>query len=416
MRILWFTNNRVNLEKGLTRGGWMQRLERQLAQEEQIKLTVVTRYNGATLRRATVGGSTYYLVPDCRSRFRKRLDILLNREPIHVWQAQYLKIMDAVRPNIIHVFGTEMDYGLVAGLTDVPVVIHIQGILQPIQYHLIRIPISWGAALLSQRPLDYVKGSTLGNSKKVWQRRVATEQRIYKMARYFMGRTEWDRNLTRLMAPQAQYFHCDEMLRQEFLDAAWQGNPSESIALVSLISTPLYKGHELLISTCQALRSAGVKHFTWHVIGLSAGTTCYRIFYQPHLKTLGCHLRLHGELPPGAILDILRNADVYVHPSHIENSSNSICEAQAIGMPVIALHTGGNASLIEHGVDGLLVADNDPYTLAATILRVKAEPSVFREMGQRAQQRAKVRHDPERIVQQLKSIYREILAQHGQAA
>jgi len=412
VKILWFTNNTVNLDKGLTRGGWMQRLEQQLGLDESIQLTIVSRYNGDTIRTVAAEHSTYYLVPDRRSRWRKRLDNLLNREPLAEWQQQYATVIAAVQPDIIQVFGTEMDYGLVAGLTDIPVVIHIQGILQPIQYHLNRIPIPWRTALFAQRPLDYVKGATLGNSKKVWQRRVATEQCIYKMARYFMGRTEWDRSLTRLLAPQAQYFHCDEMLRQEFLESEWLNQNNDRLHLVSTLSNPIYKGHDTLIATCRVLKKYSSTEFIWHVIGLDKTGQSYRVFYKPYMDYLGEVIRFHGELGPAALIEVLQQADIYIHPSHIENSCNSLCEAMALGMPVIALHTGGNSSVINQGVDGLLVADNDPYVLAEAILNMAADSHQARIMAANARRKAIERHNPVTLADQLKAIYRAIIHHH----
>ena len=412
MKILWFTNNTVNLGKELTRGGWMQSLAHHLALDENLQLYIATRYSGKAIRRITEQKTTYFLVPDQRNLLQKRIDIVLNREPINELIQQYLTVIDEIKPDMIHVFGTEMEYGLVSGLTDIPVIIHIQGILQPCYYHLTRIKLPFLKTLYSQRLIDILKGSTIWNGLRIFKRRVGIERKIYKTARYFMGRTDWDQQLTHLLSPNARYFHCDEMLRQSFLEADWTGHATEALRVVSIISSPLYKGHDTLVATCQVLKETGVKNFTWHVIGLDATTPSYRIFYKPYMKLLTGHIQLHGELKAEEIIEILQTADVYVHPSHIENSSNSICEAMALGMPVIALHTGGNASLIQHGVDGLLVADHDPYVLAATIQQVVSNPEQSRKMASNAKARAAIRHNPERIIANLKEIYQGVIELH----
>lgn len=414
MKILWFTNNSVNLNKELTRGGWMQSLAHHLTLDESLQLYIATRYSGKQLRKITEQNTTYFLVPDRRNLLQKRIDIIFNREPIADLVQRYLAVIDEIKPDIIHIFGTEMEYGLVIGLTDIPVVIHIQGVLQPYYYHLTRIKLPFLKTFYSQRIIHILKGSTIQNGLRIFKRRVGIEKKIYAIARYFMGRTAWDQQLTHLLSPNAHYFHCDEMLRQDFLEAGWLGGHSnETLNVVSIISNALYKGHETLVATCRILKETGVRNLTWHVIGLDAATPSYRIFYKPHMNFLAGHIQLHGELTAEAIIKILQHADVYVHPSHIENSSNSICEAMALGMPVIALHTGGNASLIDHGVDGLLVADHDPYTLAATIQQVVSNPEQSQKMASYAKKRAMTRHHPDQIIADLKTIYQKVIELHA---
>lgn len=135
MKVLWFTNNTVNLSKDKLTGGWMQSLAFQICKDDRIQLNIATRYNGKDIRIIKDQQTTYFLVPDKRNLFQKRIDILLNREPIEYYLGEYLKVIGHVEPDIIHVFGTEMDYGLICEITEIPVVIHIQGILHPYFYH-----------------------------------------------------------------------------------------------------------------------------------------------------------------------------------------------------------------------------------------------------------------------------------------
>lgn len=132
-----------------------------------------------------------------------------------------------------------------------------------------------------------------------------------------------------MFAPNASYFHGDEILRQDFYNAQWKGNSGETKVIVSTISNPLYKGHETVIATCWVLKKLGVK-FIWHIIGVNAEAVSYRLFYKSNMKQLAGNIQLPGELKPKEMISILQSANVYVHPSHIENSSNSICEAMTL--------------------------------------------------------------------------------------
>jgi len=73
---------------------------------------------------------------------------------------------------------------------------------------------------------------------------------------------------------------------------------------------------------------------------------------------------------PGARDDVpewLRTLDLFVLPSQAEGISNTILEAMACGLPVVATAVGGNAELVMDGATGRLVPANDPQALAAAL-------------------------------------------------
>ena len=100
---------------------------------------------------------------------------------------------------------------------------------------------------------------------------------------------------------------------------------------------------------------------------------------------------------------------VYVHPSYIDNSPNSICEAQLQGIPVIACNVGGVSSLIEHGKSGILVPANDPTLAASHIYSLYLDQNKNLKLGQKAKEIASVRHNRGRIVDELINTYLQIL-------
>ena len=62
--------------------------------------------------------------------------------------------------------------------------------------------------------------------------------------------------------------------------------------------------------------------------------------------------------------ELLRGLDCFVLPSLAEGISNTILEAMASGLPVIATRVGGNAELVEDGTTGALVPAADSEALA----------------------------------------------------
>lgn len=113
---------------------------------------------------------------------------------------------------------------------------------------------------------------------------------------------------------------------------------------------------------------------------------------RPELEAQLDRLALRGAVElAGAISDVpalLRDTDVYVQPSFAEGMPNSVLEAMAAGLPVVATRVSGNEDLIADGENGLLVPPGDPGALAAAIRRLMDDPALARTMGERARTRA----------------------------
>lgn len=88
------------------------------------------------------------------------------------------------------------------------------------------------------------------------------------------------------------------------------------------------------------------------------------------------------------IPDILRHIDCFVLPSLGEGISNTILEAMACGVPVIASRVGGNGELVSDGYTGALVEPADSAALARRILAYFLEPAMARRHGAAGRQRA----------------------------
>jgi sugar transferase (PEP-CTERM/EpsH1 system associated) len=88
------------------------------------------------------------------------------------------------------------------------------------------------------------------------------------------------------------------------------------------------------------------------------------------------------------IADIMQVLDVFVLPSKNEGISNTILEALASGLPVIATAVGGNLELVEEGVNGMLVQPGDVGGMAQALLAYLDTPARIAEHGAHARQHA----------------------------
>jgi glycosyltransferase involved in cell wall biosynthesis len=234
------------------------------------------------------------------------------------------------------------------------------------------------------------------------------EEKILRGCYYFMGRTEWDENLTKLYAPESKYFYCSEALRETFVnnDKIWHSHNRNQIILVSTISSPLYKGLDLILKTANLIKGHININFEWRIFGTN------EIQFQEwksKIKAIDVNVKLMGTFSAENLKAELLNADLFIHPSYIDNSPNSVCEAQIIGLPVISTNVGGISSLIEHKITGLLVPANDPYTTTAYIKLLIQNTKFATFLGTNAREVALIRHNAGKLMTDLLYIYEKAI-------
>ena len=101
-------------------------------------------------------------------------------------------------------------------------------------------------------------------------------------------------------------------------------------------------------------------------------------------------------------------SNVYICPSSIENSPNSVAEAQILGIPLIASYTGGTPDMVTHGVSGYLYRFEEVEMLAALVCKV-FDMEECSELSKNEIETASIRHDKGIIISTLKSIYSHII-------
>ena len=111
---------------------------------------------------------------------------------------------------------------------------------------------------------------------------------------------------------------------------------------------------------------------------------------------------------------IMRGLGCFVLPSLAEGISNTILEAMACGLPVLATNVGGNAELVEPGSSGELVPAADPDALARVLLRWSDAPEDARRMGLAGRARVEQQFSIDAMVQAYQNLYDRLLS--GSAA
>lgn len=407
MRVLWFSvtpslfNPKSNGHNG---GGWIVSLEQIVREESEIKLGIAFQFSHTDDFKYERDGVCYYPIERNQPSLLRRLCGKNNKDKLI---SHCLHIIDDFRPDLVQIFGSENDFGLLCEYIDIPIVIHMQGCLPP--YHNALFPVG-----MNQYDFFFSKGLTwhlrrVGlRSEPAFRKRAEQEIQTIQHCRYFMGRTEWDKGLVSLFNPNATYFHCEEALRDSFFTTIkhWSLPKGKKVYIISVISNPWYKGVDLILKTASLLKRFTQLDFEWRIYGVR-NIRFYE--YKYGIKAVSVNVRPMGTASKEEVVDALCTSTLYVHPSYIDNSPNSVCEAQILGLPVLATHVGGLSSIVRDGETGILFPANAPYTLANLIKSLTDNPELCLALSKAAQEQALMRHNPEKIRRTIISIYKQIL-------
>lgn len=410
MRVLWLTNNPMppvlkRMGRSLQGSGyWMEALLDRLRQSAEVELAVGCLYPGSPDMDFTEDGVRYLAAPVPRTaptRSREVTDAVTRARAL----------CEQAGPDLVHVHGSERPYGLVAAPPGIacPVVLSLQGILN----------LLWRKNLGGLTPREllgcHTAAEVLRRTGPLWsyfkyRKRVELEARVLRATRHFLGRTDWDCAHSLDFSPRARYFHVSELLRQEFHAAEWDRQAADSRTIVATnCSSPLRGTHDLIRAVAHLkprfpdlrLRLAGRFH-------PRSGYTRFlkRLIRDSELSE---NVEILGYLDAATLAEVLRTAHVFVIASHMENSPNSLCEAQLVGVPCVASYVGGIPSLVKEGQTGLFFQAGDSVLLATRIAKVFEDDELAGRLSATARHVARQRHDPECVLEQLLAAYRDVL-------
>lgn len=416
MRILWITATAGNYQSphscggGYNGGGWISSMQNELAKCDDIKLGIAFCRNGEPAK-VEQDGVVYYPIPHhTKSKKDKFFDLFkLNdatRDEV-LWpyyEHKFKEVIEGFKPDVIHIFGSELYHGLAARVAgNIPMVLHIQGLLSLSIYIFLPPGISAWEFYMSGKGL---KGKYLNYQYLAyWHRSVHREKAILRAVPHVIGRTDWDRQALAVLNPKAHYHYGGEILRDIFYEEKERKMPSKPV-ITSTISFPTYKGYDVILKVADILKNEMHLDFEWNVFG-----NVQPEFMEKHtdLKHENLNIHLRGVASADTIRDTLLCSTLYFHSSYVENSPNSVGEAQLVGIPVVASRVGGTDSMVEHGKTGFLYPVTDPYMAAYYIGRMIEDKKENVKIGRQAREVALVRHDKGKIVEELLKTYQQIV-------
>lgn len=414
MRVLWFANTPCNavehMKESTIGGGWLQTLDLYMQEKVELHIAFYANWPEATF---SCRKTTYHVIPSNSIRVSNMKNIFFPHVIHQEDTNRYMDIVYRVKPDLIHLHGTENAYGTMLSRVNVPVVVSIQGIMTPYAYRFggdaaEDIQTYVGPANHSLRGMLFEKGQK--HVYDLLKLTAARESKYIRDVRYFIGRTSWDRRVSSVMSPGSRYFKGDEIMRNVFYVKQWNPVNDEGKWIIhTTASDHPMKGFRTIADAVNLLINAGIR-LEWRVAGLAEQSTVVRVAKKQLGKAYPAdHIKLVGRIGAEALADLMAEAHLFVLPSFMENSPNSLCEAMMMGMPCVATNGGGTPSMLQDGQEGLLVQPRDPWAMAGAIMELIADRQTAVRFGQAARKTALDRHDPNRIVNQVFDAYQQIL-------
>lgn len=406
MNILWISNiifpnvcEKIGLPAPVV-GGWMKAGADALIENSPwISLIIAAPYSGSELVYHKIDGISYYLFPSKSKRLNE----------------YFRQIVDKEEPHIIHIHGTEYTHSLAfvdsCGIENV--VVSIQGLVSIYAKYY-----KGGIDSLHPTFRDIIRNDSLKSQQLKMEERGKREKVLLGKIKFVIGRTSWDHAHVLAINPSVSYHFCNETLRSAFYQKSWKLECCERFTIfLSQAHYPI-KGLHKVVEAISIVK----KRFPNVKVFVAGNDIINKPFYKingygqfvRHLMNayeVNENFEFLGLISENEMAERFEKSHIFICPSSIENSPNSVGEAQLIGVPTIGSYVGGTMDMITHNVTGLLYRFEEVEVLAYYICMLFENDTLCKELSENARLIASQRHDRITNSKKLISIYKSIFSQ-----
>lgn len=415
MNILWISNILLpDISLYLNQpvsfgGGWMFSSLTAIKQKEPNNKYAVLCFSNIvnSLITKNINNITYYVMPElCRRNKNQNFE--------------YCKtIIKNFKPDLVHIHGTEQEnaYYFLKINPDLKYVVSIQGLISVYsRYYL--------SYLNKIRLLRYttiyelIKHCTIFEGKRSYIRKGKIELKLIQSVKNIIGRTEWDKAHTWAINSNATYYFCNETLRPSFYNKKWEYKNCEPYSIfISQAKNPI-KGFHVFLRALPLIieKYPQTKVYIGSSLNLNPRKLKEKIKMGSYAKYLRHMIKKHNlenkiicydGLSEMQMCNQYLRCNVFISPSAIENSPNSVGEAQLLGVPTISSYVGGVGSMIIHNKTGFYYRYDEPELLAYHVCNIFAG-NYSKSTLEQEQIEAQRRHDPNANAIQMLNIYNTI--------
>lgn len=285
--------------------------------------------------------------------------------------------------DLLHIHGSEHQYEVMAFNLKIPKLISIQGIIS-----------------------EVIKVMPIISNFKIyieWKMSSIYEKKYLPQYKYFSCRTHWDSNYIQSINSKAKIYNIWEMIRLDFFENHFS-DEKKNILFVGGIS-PIKGLEKLLQAFNSSLQEKGLNLI---ILGYCKQKDIEKMIGKYSLSNIDINnIDCRGLKNVEGVIQAYDESFCLVHPTYIDNSPNSVCEAQLAGLPVIATEVGGVASLIEDGETGLLIG-RESREIEFAVDKLLNDDVLRKNISVKSRKVARQRHNPSRILEHTLKMYNDI--------
>ncbi len=420
MRVLWLCNQCIpvvakHLDMNIgNKEGWLSALSEKLIFDNDSNITLGVCFPWDKSHSDFKGDYeiTAYAFYEDRVNFHLYDDALEERFSV---------ILDDFKPDVIHIFGTEYSHTLAmckACHHPSKILIGIQGLISVYARHYFdALP----EKIINKKTLrDALKKDGIKEQFDKYTIRGEHEIEAIKIAGNVTGRTDWDRENVKKINSNAVYYFMNETLRSNFYEGSWNYDSCEKHSIfVSQGDYPI-KGLHVCLKALAHIKEKypdvklyvagnkinGEDSLKKKILIGEYGRYINELINKNDLKD---NVVFTGSLDAKAMKERYLKSNVFVLPSIMENSPNSLGEAMLLKMPVVTSDCGGVRNLINED-EGYIFPSCNADMLSEAVIKVfdEKDSEELLKMCEKACNHARNTHDANKNLGRLKEIYSEI--------
>lgn len=392
MKVIWLApypsnlilNTNISNKHQFHPASWLVNLAEALKEFENVDLNIITLN---TKIKKTISIKSNHIT----YHFIKAGIPILNRGypyffPLNILTSYIIEIkrlkkyLIALNPDIIHAHGTENAYGLAALNSNIPYIISIQGIYNEI---------------------------LKDNNSYVSRRQKELELQQVKSCPIFACRTNFDKSFIHQYNPSAKIYHLNEAINKTFFLNKWE-NSYQNNSLLFVGTLIERKGIEILLNALQLVKKE-ISSIFLNIVGV--GEPKYVKYLKDICvkKDLLLNTKFYGFLSPEKISALHMTSQIFILPTFVDNSPNSLAEAMVSGMPIIASNIGGIPSMVQNNKSAILISSGDPYELSDKIIHLINNPNIRIQLSKNVKKIAVEKYHPSKVSNETLRIYQEII-------
>lgn len=394
MKALWIVNKRCGglhqklHGKKATGGQWLDAMLEEADAFSDDRIVVVNIEPKPALSKYEDGKVTYYTLagqPNAAYNYK-------SSKSVAAWKA----IMDAEKPDVIVIWGTEFPYALAAmeAAPGVPAVIYVQGILDSIGKYY-QSGLTEKELKQAKTLRDVLTRTTIRQIQKGFADRAVYEKEIVRRSGHVIIENQWAAAYLRKLCPEVQTHFMPISISESFRNHCWSEENVQKHTIMCPAADYPIKGLHMLMKALAIVKQRypdvklyipGTPLKPTDTLKAKLKQNGYSRLIAKMIRDMGLkdNMIYTGRLTADEMAQKMASSNCFVMTSAIENHSSTLKEAMTVGAPCVASYVGGVSEYAVNEENCLLYRYEDYEVLAQDILRLFESKELREKLSQSA--------------------------------